>query len=105
MNTAPDTTDVTGRQLRFNSNEIPYTSTTQLDAYLQRERMVRDLPDGWFAWDLWNSGTPRDAINTLNLNDLTSRVTIGSAATIAGTSDIRTLMEQLVALSGASAGS
>jgi hypothetical protein len=103
-NTAPDGTNVSGRSLRFNSNEVPYQTTRQLDAYLQRQRMVRDLPDGVYAWDLWNSGTPRDAINTLNLNDLTSRLTL-AGATIAGTSDIRTWVEQVIRLSGATAGS
>lgn len=103
-NSAADGTNVTGRQLRFNSNEIPYQVSRQLDAFLQRERMVRDLPDGVYAWDLWNSGTPRDAVNTLNLNDITSRLTV-SGATISGTSDIRTLTEQLITLSGAATGS
>jgi hypothetical protein len=104
-NTAPDGTNVSSRQLRFNTNEIPYQSSRQLDAVLQRKRYVRDLPDGWYAWDLWNTGTPRDAINTLNLNEITSRLTIGSGATISGTSDIRTLTEQLIALTGAATGS
>lgn len=103
-NSAPDGTNVANRSLRFNSNEVPYQTTRQLDAYLQRERMVRDLPDGVYVWDLWNSGTPRDAINTLNLNDLTSRLTLAGAV-IAGTSDIRTWVEQVIRLSGATAGS
>lgn len=103
-NSAPDGTNVTGRQLRFNSNEIPYQVNRQLDAVLQRKRYVRDLPDGWYAWDLWNTGTPRDAINTLNLNELTSRLTL-SGATISGTSDIRTILEQLIKLAGPSTGS
>lgn len=103
-NTAPDGTNVSGRQLRFNSNEIPYQSSRQLDAVLQRKRYVRDLPTGWYVWDLWNSGTPRDAINTLNLNEITSRLTL-AGATVSGTSDIRTLTEQLITLTGAATGS
>lgn len=103
-NSAPDGTNVTARQLRFNSNEIPYQTSRQLDAVLQRKRYVRDLPDGVYVWDLWNTGTPRDAINTLNLNEIVSRLTL-SGATIAGTSDIRTLTEQLIALTGAATGS
>ena len=103
-NTAADGTNVASRQLRFNSNEIPYQQNRQLDAFLQRQRMARDLPDGVYAWDLWNSGTPRDAISTLALNDITSRLTL-AGATIAGTSDIRTLTEQLISLSGAAGGS
>lgn len=103
-NTAPDGTNVASRQLRFNTNEVPYATSRQLDAVVQRKRYVRDLPDGWYAWDLWNSGTPRDAINTLNLNDLTSVATL-AGATIAGTSDIRTLVEQLIQLTGAASGS
>lgn len=103
-NTAADGTNVSGRELRFNSNEIPYKVTRQLDAVLQRKRYVRDLPDGVYVWDLWNTGTPRDAINTLNLNEITSRLTL-AGATIAGTSDIRTLTEQLIQLTGAASGS
>lgn len=103
-NTAPNSTNVINRQLRFNSNEIPYQTSLQLDAVLQRKRYVRDLPDGVFAWDLWNTGTPRDAINTLNLNEIVSRLTL-SGATIAGVSDIRTITEQLIQLTGAVAGS
>lgn len=98
-NSAPDGTNVINRQLRFNQNEIPYLVPRQLDAYLQRERMARDLPDGAYVWDLWNTTGIRDAVNTLNLNDLTSRLTT-SGATIAGTSDIRTLTEQLILLTG-----
>jgi hypothetical protein len=52
---------VTGRQLSYNQNEIPYSTTLQGDAVIQRKRYVRDLPDGTYVWDLWNSGTPRDA--------------------------------------------
>lgn len=103
-NTAPDGTNVASRQLRFNSNEIPYQLTRQLDAVLQRKRYVRDLPDGWYVHDLWNTGTPRDAINTLNLNELTSRLTL-AGATIAGTSDVRTILEQLIRLQGPASGS
>lgn len=103
-NTAADGTNVSGRELRFNSNEIPYKVNRQLDAVLQRKRYVRDLPDGVYVWDLWNTGTPRDAINTLNLNEITSRLTL-AGATIAGTSDIRTLTEQLIQLTGAASGS
>lgn len=103
-NTAADGTNVSGRELRFNSNEIPYKVSRQLDAVLQRKRYVRDLPDGVYVWDLWNTGTPRDAINTLNLNEITSRSTL-AGATIAGTSDIRTLTEQLIQLTGAASGS
>jgi len=103
-NSAADGTNVSGRELRFNSNEIPYKVSRTLDAVLQRKRMVRDLPDGVYVWDLWNTGTPRDAINTLNLNEIVSRLTL-AGATIAGTSDIRTLTEQLIQLTGASAGS
>jgi len=103
-NSAPDGTNVSGRQLRFNTNEVPYATSRQLDAVLQRKRMVRDQPDGWYTWDLWNTGTPRDAINTLNLNEITSRLIL-AGATIAGVSDIRTLTEQLVTLTGAATGS
>ena len=104
-NSAPDATNVISRQLRFNQSEVPYFVSRQLDAFLVRERMVRDLPDGWgYVWDLWNTTSPRDAINTLNLNDLTSRVTV-SGATIAGTTDVRTLTEQLILLTGAAGGS
>jgi hypothetical protein len=103
-NTLPDSTNVTGRTLSYNQNEIPYSTTLQGDAVIQRKRYVRDLPDGTYVWDLWNSGTPRDAVNTLNLNELISTLTL-SGATIAGTSDIRTLVEQLITLTGAVAGS
>lgn len=103
-NSVPDGTNVSNRQLRFNQNEIPYQFTRQLDAYLQRERMVRDMPDGIYIHDLWNSGGPRDAINTLSLNEITSRLTV-AGATIAGVSDIRTFMEQLIQLQGPAAGS
>lgn len=103
-NTLPDSANVTRRVLRYNQNETPYATTLQADAVIQRKRYIRDLPDGVYAWDLWNSGTPRDAINTLNLNELISTLTI-SGATIAGVSDIRTLVEQLITLTGAVAGS
>lgn len=99
-NSAPDGTNVRRRALIFNAHEQPYQVTRQLDAYLQRERYARDLPDGTYVWDLWNSGTPRDAINTLALNEIVSRLSI-DGATIAGTSDIRTLTEQLISLTGA----
>lgn len=103
-NTAADGTNVTSRQLRFNANEIPYQLPRQADAVLQRKRYVRDLPDGIYLWDLWNTGTPRDAINTLNLNEIVSRISL-SGATIAGTSDIRTFTEQLIQLTGVATGS
>lgn len=99
-NTAADATNVTRRTLSYNQNEVPYATTLQGDAVIQRKRYVRDLPDGTYVWDLWNSGTPRDAVNTLNLNELISTLTV-SGATIAGTSDIRTLIEQIITLSGA----
>lgn len=104
-NSAADGTNVSGMQLKFNQNEIPYNLSRQLLAYLQRERMVRDLPDGLYAWELWNTASPRDAVNTLNLNDLTAILTIGSGATIAGTSDIRTFLEQVIKLQGPAGGS
>ncbi len=103
-NTAADATHVTARQLRLNTNEIPYQVATQVDAVLARKRYVRDLPDGVYAWDLYNTGTPRDSVNTLALNELVSRLTL-AGATIAGVSDIRTLVEQIVQLSGAASGS
>lgn len=103
-NSVFDGTNVSGRELRFNQNEIPYKVNRQLDAYVQRERMVRDMPDGVYIWDLWNTTGIRDAINTLNLNDLTSRLTL-AGATIAGVSDIRTLTEQLILLTGSAGGS
>lgn len=102
-NTLPDSANVTRRTLSYNQNEVPYATTLQGDAVLQRKRYVRDLPDGTYVWDLWNSGTPRDAVNTLNLNELISTLTL-SGATIAGVSDIRTLIEQIITLSGAVAG-
>lgn len=104
-NTAADGTNVSDLELRFNQNEVPVKVNRQFLAYVQRERYVRDLPDGIYAHDLWNSATPRDAVNTLNLNEVTSRLTIGAGATIAGTSDIRTLVEQSILLTGAVAGS
>lgn len=103
-NSAADATAVTARELRFNQNEVPYRVTRALDAFLARQRMARDLPDGCYAWDLWNTSGIRDAVNTLSLNDLTSRLTL-SGATIAGTSDIRTLTEQLILLTGSAGGS
>lgn len=104
-NSAADGTNISNVQLKFNQNEIPYNKSRQLMAYLQREHNVRDLPDGIYVHDLWNSDSPRDAINTLLLNDLTSIVTVASTATIAGTSDIRTFLEQIIKLSGPVAGS
>lgn len=103
-NSAADGTNVSGLQLKFNQNEIPYNLSRQLLAYLQRERMVRDLPDGLYVLDLWNPGAPRDAVNTLLLNDLTTVPTL-AGATIAGTSDIRTFLEQVIKLSGPAGGS
>lgn len=104
-NTAADGTNVSDLELRFNQNEVPIKVTRQFLAYVQRQRLARDLPDGIYVHDLWNTGTPRDAVNTLNLNEVTSRLTIGAGATIAGTSDIRTLVEQSILLTGAVAGS
>lgn len=103
-NSAADGTNVSTAKLQFNQNEIPYNLSRQLLAYLQRERYVRDLPDGLYVHDLWNSDAPRDAVNTLLLNDLTSVLTL-AGATIAGTSDVRTFLEQIIKLSGPSAGS
>lgn len=103
-NSAADATNIATRELRFNQNEVPYRISRQMEAYLERERNVRDLPDGWYEWDLWNTSGMRDAVNTLNLNDLTSRLSI-AGATIAGTSDIRTLTEQLILLTGSAGGS
>ncbi len=103
-NSAADGTHVDALELRFNQNEVPYRLTRQALAVLQRKRMVRDLPDGLYVHDLFNTGTLRDAVNTLNLNEITSRLTI-SGATIAGTSDVRTFVEQLIKLSGVAAGS
>lgn len=100
---AAATTQVTARQLRFNSNEIPYQVSAQLDAVLQRKRHVRDLPDGVYTWDLYSTGTPRDAVNTLNLNEIVSRLSISAIA--AGVNDIRTVTEQLIQLTGAATGS
>jgi len=103
-NTAADGTNVSNLKLQFNQNEVPYNISRQALAYLQRERYVRDLPDGLYVHDLWNSDSPRDAVNTLLLNDLTSVLTL-AGATIAGTSDIRTFLEQIIKLSGPAAGS
>jgi hypothetical protein len=104
-NTAPDDTNVSFTELRFNQNEVPYRLSRQLQAVLNRKRYVRDMPAGWhYVHDLWNTGTPRDAINTLSLNEIVSRLTL-AGATIAGTSDIRTLTQQLVKLTGQATGS
>ncbi len=103
-NGAADGTNVSNAKLQFNQNEVPYNMSRQLLAYLQRERYVRDLPDGLYAHDLWNSDSPRDAVNTLLLNDLTSVLTLGGA-TIAGVSDIRSFLEQIIKLSGPAGGS
>ena len=104
-NSAADATNVSDLNLVFNKTEIPYKLKRLLVAYLQRQRNVRDLPDGVYEHDLWNSSTFRDAINTLNLNEITSVLTVGTGATIAGTSDVRTLTEQLIQLTGAVGGS
>jgi hypothetical protein len=104
-NSVADDTNVSNVSLRFNQNEVPYSVNRQLQAVLNRKRMVRDLPAGWgYVHDLWNTGTPRDAINTLSLNEIVSRLTL-AGATIAGTSDIRTLTQQLVKLTGQATGS
>lgn len=103
-NSAADGTNVSALELRFNQNEVPYRLTRQALAVLQRKRMVRDLPDGLYVHDLMNTGTLRDAVNTLNLNEITSRLTL-AGATIAGTTDVRTFVEQLIKLSGVAAGS
>ncbi len=92
----------TQRRLRYSQTQVPYQTIPDLDCFRQRFLYDRDLPIGVYVHELSTPmGTPelvgtRDIINTARLTDLDLITTLSGVA-LAGTSQRRTIREQLVA--------
>lgn len=100
-----DTIDVDKFRILYNQSEVPYTVDKLSQLFLQRSRYGMDLPKGCFVHDFTYStgevglGNARDYINSANVTELQSEVTINSAATVtAGQSFLTTISEQLIRL-------
>jgi len=100
-----DTTDVDKFRILYNQSEVPYTTDKLTQLILQRSRYGMDLPKGCYVHDFTYStgevglGNSRDYINSANVTELQSEVTINSGATVtAGQSFLNTISEQLIRL-------
>ena len=103
LNNALNTTDIEKLRVLYNQSEVPYTITKLPQLFLQRARYGKDLPKGTFVHDWYMSsgqvglGTSRDFINSANVTEFQSELTIASGASVpAGSSFINTITEQLI---------
>lgn len=103
LNNALNTTDVDKLRVLYNQSEVPYTIDKLPQLFLQRSRYGKDLPKGTFVHDWYMSsgqvglGTSRDFINSANVTEFQSEVTLASGASVpAGSSFINTITEQLI---------
>lgn len=100
---ALNTTDVDKLRILYNQSEVPYNIDKMSQLMLQRSRYGKDLHKGCFVHDWYyssglpNLGTSRDFINSANVTEFQSEVTINSGATAtAGTSWLNTITEKLI---------
>ncbi len=82
-------------QLEFQNYADPITYPDESRwLNLQRWRYLTDLPAGAYTFDLFWTRTLRDAIDTKNMNLITSKITVPSTVVVAATADITTAIEQ-----------
>lgn len=100
---ALNTTAVDKLRVLYNQSETPYTVDKISQLSIQRSRYGHDLPKGCYVHDwyysggLVNLGTSRDFINSANVTEFQSEVTINSGATVtAGQSFLNTISEKLI---------
>jgi hypothetical protein len=102
LNSALDQADVDKLRILYNQSEVPYTIDRVPQLFLQKMRYGMDLPKGTFVHDWYYSngipslGDSRDFINSANITEFQSEVTIGSGATVTGNCYLNTLTEQLI---------
>ena len=98
-----DTTDIDKLRILYNQTEVPYTISKLPQLALQRSRYGIDLPKGMFVHDWYMSnglvglGNTRDFINSANVTEFQTELTVNSGATVtAGQSFVGTISEQLI---------
>jgi len=103
LNGALNTTDIDQLRILYNQSEVPYITKKMSQLSIQRSRYGFDLPKGTFVHDWYysngmpNLGTARDFINSANVTEFQSEVTIASGATLgSGNNFINTISEQLI---------
>jgi hypothetical protein len=103
LNNLLDTANVEKLRVLYNQSEVPYIINKLPQLFIQRARYGRDLPKGTFVHDWYMSsgqvslGTSRDFINSANVTEFQSEITLASGASVpAGTSFINTITEQLI---------
>jgi hypothetical protein len=103
INGALNTADVERLRILYNQSEVPYTIDQITQLFLQRQRYGRDLPKGLFVHDWYMSnglvglGNSRDFINSANVTEFQSEVSIKAGTNVpAGSSFINTITEQLI---------
>lgn len=100
---ALNTTAVDKLRLLYNQSEVPYNIDKISQLMIQRARYGQDLKIGTFIHDFTysggipNLGSSRDFINSKNVTEFQSEVTINSGATAtAGSSYLNTITEKLI---------
>lgn len=102
LNSALDQADVDKLRVLYNQSETPYSIERVPQLFLQKMRYGMDLPKGTFIHDWYYSngipslGDSRDFINSANITEFQSEVTIGSGASITGNCYLNTITEQLI---------
>lgn len=97
INNALNTTAVEKLRILYNQAESPYDVTRLTQLMLQRQRYGNDLPKGTFVHDWYTTGNGRDFINSANVTEFQSEITIATGTSItAAQSHISTLSEQLI---------
>lgn len=102
LNSALDQADVDKLRILYNQSEVPYSIDRIPQLFLQKMRYGQDLPKGTFLHDWYYSngipslGDSRDFINSANVTEFQSEVTIGSGATVTGNCYLNTITEQLI---------
>lgn len=103
LNNALSTATIDKLRVLYNQSEVPYTIDRLPQLFIQRQRYGSDLPKGTFVHDWYMSsgqvglGTSRDFINSANVTEFQSEITIASGTSVpAGSSFINTITEQLI---------
>lgn len=103
LNGLLNTADVEKLRILYNQSEVPYTISKLPQLLLQRSRYGFDLPKGTFLHDWYYSkglvglGDSRDFINSANVTEFQTELTIASGATLGtGNNFVNTISEQLI---------
>lgn len=101
LNNAPDTLDIDRWRLQFNQSDVIYDFFNRPGLQLQRRRYDFDLPVGVVTYPLMDQGLAgfgdeRDLVNGRATSELSSLITVASAATLGTNPRVSTIVRQLV---------